>query len=541
MPGGQRSNRFTPACLVVAAGLLLPAYFYLPQRSAKAIDQDHNPHETVGLLSSPEVGTLEQISDAFSLIAETVKASVVNIEARAPFDIPEEEIKRMLLERGFLIPPNRGTGSGILIDEEGYIVTNNHVIAEAEVLEITLADGRVFRAEIIGTDPQTDIAVIKINAERLQPAGFGNSDRVRIGNLVLAFGSPFRLGHSVSHGIVSALGRTNIAVDIDYQNWIQTDAPINPGNSGGPLLNTRGEVIGLTTAIATETGSHQGVGFAIPSNTVVQIAGQLKADGVIKRGYLGVVIQPITPKIANAYGLDESRGVFVGGVGPNTPAAEAGIQPEDILLRINGRNIESREQLQSLIASTRPETTITLTIWRNSKSFEINARLGAQPKGFSTSGSISDLNRSQQDADPTSPPLPPNENPAPTPSAPPQSPSPDGNQEDSEPAVPPQENEDERNFEQLGFDAATLNPERITRYSLRADAQGVLITQVTPTGEGYAAGLRPGYLIRKVNGQNVSALRELRKLLTNETVAKGVRLQITNGHDLTFYTVLQVH
>ena len=315
--------------LVIAILAAVSFHADVPGRLAYALERGRlrADREHLDELNSADVAALEQISHAFGVVARVVKPSVVNVEARAALDYPEDEIRRLFTNRGLPIPLNRGTGSGIILDEQGHIVTNNHVVSGAEVLDVTLADGRVFRAEPVGADPKTDIAVIKINADRLHPARIGDSDRVEVGNLVLAIGSPFRLGHSVSHGIISAVGRANVTVGIDYQNWFQTDAPINPGNSGGPLINTRGEVIGINTAIATDSGGHQGVGFAIPSNTVARIAEQLKTGEEIKRGYLGVGIQPVPPKWADAYGLEEPGGVFINGVGENTPAAEAGLNP----------------------------------------------------------------------------------------------------------------------------------------------------------------------------------------------------------------------
>jgi serine protease Do len=248
---------------------------------------------------------LDRLSHAFTLIAQAVKPAVVSIKASAVNGAVNDELKRLFGENSFQPIPTTGTGSGLIIDEEGHIVTNNHVIADADVVRVTLADGREFRANVVASDPMTDIAVIKIDADRPRPGRLGDSDAAEVGNIVLAIGSPFKFGHSVSHGIIIAVGRSEVDVDIEYKNWIQTDAPINPGNSGGPLINTRGEVIGISVAIATDSGGHQGVGFAIPSNTVVRIADQLKLGKKVVRGLLGVAIQPVDTKTASAYGLPE--------------------------------------------------------------------------------------------------------------------------------------------------------------------------------------------------------------------------------------------
>ena len=514
---------------------VLGRFAYAVERGRLRADREH-----LDELQGPDVATLEQISHAFSVIAEVVKPSVVNIEARATLDIPQDEIRRFFTDRG--LPPAKGTGSGVIIDEEGHIVTNNHVINGAEVVDVTLSDGRVFRAEPVGADPQTDIAVIKINADHLHPARFGESDRLQVGNLVLAIGSPFRLGHSVSHGIVSAVGRADVAVGVDYQNWIQTDAPINPGNSGGPLINTRGEVVGINTAIATDSGGHQGVGFAIPSNSVSRVADMLKSGKGIQRGYLGVQIRPVTPKFADAYGLKEPGGVFIAGVGAKSPAAEGGLKPEDIVLAIDGKKIDTQERLQEIIAGTKPDTTLTMTVWRDGASLDLQVRIGVQPQGFSTRGSLRNPttgeNREEEKTGGNA------EDQATTEEPDGEASGAHGGKPDGEAVKAPRDDEEdvdsEVEFEQLGFSAANLTPALQKR--LRVDGAirtGVVVTRVTPTGEAYNAGLRPGHVISQVNGQSLQTVDKLGEMFTKEAVAKGIRMKITAGQ-FVFYAVLQV-
>ncbi|MBN2560574.1 MAG: trypsin-like peptidase domain-containing protein [Phycisphaerae bacterium] len=488
------------------------------------LDADVEPS---GHIDTEDAATLEQVSHALSVIAEEVKGSVVNIEARASFEIDHEAFRRRFSDRANPFPPSKGTGSGIIYDDKGHIITSNHVIAHAEVIDVTLANGDVYRAEVVGTDPKTDLALIKINANGLHPARLGDSDRMRVGNLVLAIGSPFKFGQSVTHGIVSALGRADVPVGIDYQNWIQTDAPINPGNSGGPLINTRGEVIGINTAIATECGGYQGVGFAIPSNTVARVANLLKSGEPIQRGYLGVVIQAVTPKMASACGLDEARGVFVDGVGPGTPAAKGGLQPEDVILAINDEKIETREQLQEIVAATEPGASVGMTVWRGGAARQLTVPIGLQPVGFSTTGSIADLHRWRDDPDDDE-----------------EQAAPDG-QGDAEEAPDRAQDEEVRSntevdFDELGFSADTVSPRLKELYGLDPSIQsGALVTRVSPVGEAYAAKLRPGQVIAQANGRRIHNVSELQQALTKAAVSRGVRLKVEYGTD-AFYAVLQV-
>lgn len=533
--------------LVIALVASVCYYIAMPGRFAYAFERGRADPERLDELNSADVAVLERVSQAIGVIARVVKPSVVNVEARASLDFPQDDIRRLFTERGLPIPQNRGTGSGIILDEEGHIVTNNHVVSGAEVLDVTLADGRVFRAEIVGVDAKTDIAVIKIKADRLPPARFGDSDRVEVGNLVLAIGSPFRLGHSVSHGIISAVGRADVAVGIDYQNWFQTDAPINPGNSGGPLINTRGEVIGINTAIATDSGGHQGVGFAIPSNTVSRIAEQLKTGEEIKRGYLGVAIQPVTPKMADAYGLPEPGGVFIGGVGAGTPAAEAGLKPEDVILKIDGRKLETREQLQDTVAATKPGATVEMTVWRDGKSIMLSVTIGLQPEDFSTKGSIRELTRRYREGDGAGEDEEADDTEVDDPEASSDDDLSDDSPDESADRLPSGSSSEgseagsESEFELLGFSGADLTPALSKRFRIdSAIRSGVVITRITATGEAYTANLLPGFVITHINGKPVKNVDDLRGVLTREAVAKGVRLKVLTGKDASFYTVLQV-
>ncbi len=461
-------------------------------------------------IPAEDIAFLERVSQGFAAVAESVKPSVVYIDAvskRVELDPQMEEILRR-----YEFGPARGTGSGAIFDESGYIVTNNHVVADADVIRVTLMDGRRYNAEVVGTDSKTDLAVLRINADRLKAARFGDSDKVRVGHLVLAIGSPFRLGQSVSHGIISAIGRTDVNVDIEYQDWFQTDAAINPGNSGGPLINTRGEIIGINTAIATESGANQGVAFAIPSNIVRDIVGRLKSGNELVRGYLGVGIKQVDPQIASAFGLTSAEGVLVEGVGRDTPADKAGLRPQDIILAVGNRRVKTRERLQHLIARIEPGTNTDLTIWRQGHELILQTLIQAQPTGFTTTGSLQDLRprssrRSERDAESI------------------------GRMRERRDANPSQSLGGEagpaRIFRGLGFEASTVTPELSKKYDLPDEIiNGVLITRVYPTGDAYESGLRPGQVILTANDKQISNIAEFESLLTAEAIRKGIRIRM---------------
>jgi serine protease Do len=457
------------------------------------------------------LGELDRLSRAYNLIANAVKPSVVSIRAATVNRAVNDELKKLFGNEEFQEVPSTGAGSGVILDEDGYIVTNNHVVADADVLRVTLADGRDFRARIVGTDAMTDVAVIKINAERLQPARFGDSDLADVGHIVLAIGSPFKFGHSVSHGIISATGRNEVDVDIDYKNWLQTDAPINPGNSGGPLINTRGEVIGLSVAIATDSGGHQGVGFAIPANTVVRVASQLRTGKKVVRGFLGVEIQPVDGKTANAYGLRQSYGALISHVGEKTPAESGGLRAEDIVLSYNGKAIASHDQFKEVIALTAPGTEVLLNVWRAGASGDFRVTVGEQPSNFSPSGSLRTPRRSKPD-------------------------SPKETRETADPSEPAVEKS--LSVDTLGLEVRNITNRLAKRFRIdREGVTGVIITQVDPTGDAYAANLKAGHLILRANDQPVQDVDDLGKILTKDALAKGVRLKVLAG-SREFFAVL---
>ena len=281
--------------------------------------------------------------------------------------------------RGFKRPQGKrgkGLGSGVIVSSDGLVLTNNHVIDGADEIRVTLHDKREYEGKVIGADPETDLAVLRLqNAPKdLVPLPFGDASKMRLGELVLAIGNPFGVGQTVTMGIVSAKGRANVGL-VDYEDFIQTDAAINPGNSGGALINLKGELVGINTAILSRSGGYQGIGFAIPSNMAKTIMESLLKDGKINRGFLGVMIQDLTPQLARAMSIDETRGVLVSDVVENSAAASAGIKTQDVILSVDGTRVTTSAKLRNLIANAGAGGTVKLEVLREGQKRNFSVRL----------------------------------------------------------------------------------------------------------------------------------------------------------------------
>ncbi len=328
---------------------------------------------------------------SFADLAEKVKPAVVNISTEKTVRIPGSPFRHFFgpdespfgdfFNRFFGDIPDRelkqqSLGSGFIIDKDGYIITNNHVVEGADEIKVKLADGREFKAKVIGRDSKTDLALIKISSvfKNLPTLSLGDSDKVRVGDWVLAIGNPFGLEHTVTQGIISASGRAIGAGP--YDNFLQTDAPINPGNSGGPLVNLKGEVIGINTAIIA---GGQGIGFAIPSNMAKSVISQLKEKGRVTRGWIGVSIQSLTPEIAYVVGLKEPKGALVADVVPGGPADYAGIRRGDIIISFDGKTIKDISDLPKIVAQTDIGKMVEMKIIRQGKELTINIKVGEMP------------------------------------------------------------------------------------------------------------------------------------------------------------------
>lgn len=308
-----------------------------------------------------------------------------------PFAIPDEEDMQEFFRRFF--PPGgqggqggpmreipaRGEGSGFIVSGDGYILTNAHVVKNADEVEVKLIDKRKFTAKVVGTDERTDVAVLKIPAGNLPAVRLGDPTRLRVGEAVVAIGSPFGFENSVTAGIVSAKGRSLPAEN--YVPYIQTDVPINPGNSGGPLFNMQGEVVGINSQIYSRSGGYQGVSFAIPIDVAMEVVEQLKAGGRVSRGWLGVVIQEVSADLAESFGLDRPRGALVAQVQPDTPASRAGLQAADVILSFNGKPVENSGDLPRMVGLLRPGARAPVSVWRKGKTVPLTVVLGELPAG----------------------------------------------------------------------------------------------------------------------------------------------------------------
>lgn len=331
----------------------------------------------------------------FVPIAKRAKASVVNVSSVRKtrqegqgflnpfFDDPffrrffgEEFERQMPAPREF---QQQGLGSGVIVTADGYIITNNHVVEGADELSVSLPDKRTFKAKVIGTDPKTDVAVIKIDASNLPTLPWGDASQLEVGEMVLAVGNPFGLSQTVTMGIISAIGRANVGI-VDYEDFIQTDAAINPGNSGGALVNLKGELIGINTAIFSRSGGYMGIGFAIPSNMAKSVMQSLLKHGKVIRGWIGVSIQDVTPDLAKEFGAAENQGALVGDVLEDGPASKAKIERGDIITAYNGVQVRDSNHLRGLVAETAPGTTAHLSVLRDKKTVELNVTIGEMPK-----------------------------------------------------------------------------------------------------------------------------------------------------------------
>jgi Do/DeqQ family serine protease len=276
------------------------------------------------------------------------------------------------------LEPRRGLGSGVIVSSEGYLVTNHHVIEGADEIEVQLADGRQAVAKVVGTDPETDVALLKIDLPRLPTAVFGDTDQLQVGDTVLAIGNPFGVGQTVTAGIVSALGRTRLGLST-FENFIQTDAAINPGNSGGALVDSSGHLVGINTAIFSRSGGSLGIGFAIPANTARAVMESLLKDGRVTRGWIGVEPQDLTPDLADTLHLPVKAGVLITGVLRDGPAASGGVQPGDVVVRIDGKAVGNTAELLNTVAALRPGTTTSVALQRGERALEVDLKVAQRP------------------------------------------------------------------------------------------------------------------------------------------------------------------
>ncbi|TWU22426.1 Periplasmic pH-dependent serine endoprotease DegQ precursor [Novipirellula galeiformis] len=352
------------------------------QRDIHAQDQPGAP------IQGQHLDTAQDLSLSFRNVAESLRPSVVSISTKQTQMIRGRQSQRRALPPGFedffgyrpQAPQQReseGMGSGVIVRKDGYVLTNNHVVEGADEIKVQLSDGRIVQGEMVGTDPQTDLAVIKIDLDGLQPVLLGSSDDIRVGDWVLAIGSPFGLDQTVTAGIISGKNRVQGIVDDGngFEDFLQTDAAINPGNSGGPLVNLQGELVGINTAILSRSGASAGIGFAIPVSLAKPVLESIIESGQVRRGFLGAQVVDVTPESVRKFNLSVNSGALIGGLLENQPAAKAGLQPGDVVTTLDGRPVRSGTQLRNYIASRPPGAAVEMGIIRNGEKSQVTVQL----------------------------------------------------------------------------------------------------------------------------------------------------------------------
>lgn len=447
--------------------------------------------QTVQPLEAPP--SADQLSAAFQSVAETVRPSVVSISSsrmiegrsqRMPnpfFGSPFEDFfGNDFFDRFFPQPPagrgfvQQGLGTGVIVSADGHILTNAHVVRDADEVRVRLHDDTEIDAEIVGLDTKTDLAVLKIDDDGLAPARLGDSDALSVGEWVVAIGNPFGLSSTITAGIVSAKGRSRVGL-ADYEDFIQTDAAINPGNSGGPLVNLRGEVVGINTAIATRSGGYMGIGFAIPINMARSIMTSLIEDGRVTRGWLGVVIQDLNEGLAESFGYDSSDGALVSEVTDDGPAAKAGLEPGDIIVSIGGDPVKDIDDLKLRVAQTRPGTEVEIEVYRDGRHKTLTVELGELESDDLTVG------------------------------------------------------RENGGGKKLGMMLRTLTPDIARQIGEDPDLRGVLVAEVEPLSPAARAGIRVRDVITEVQGEPVSDVNDFKRLLRSHDLDRGVRLTVRSG------------
>jgi serine protease Do len=428
--------------------------------------------------TSALVGDQSQLNDPFGLFGDDFLRQFFGDR------VPSQQTPRKQLEQG--------QGSGFIISKDGYILTNNHVVGDVDKITVELKDGRKFEdAKLIGTDPDSEVALIKINGDNFPVLPMGDSDKNEIGDWVIAIGNPFGLSETVTVGVISAVGRSNVGIAA-YENFIQTDAAINPGNSGGPLINIDGQVIGINTAIYSESGGYMGIGFAIPINMARTIEQQLKETGKVTRGYMGLAADTMTQEIADSLGIKNNQGVIVSSVEKGKPADKAGIKINDILTQINGKKIESYEAFRKEVAAMKPGSTVKLSIDRDGKAIDIDVTLGDRPMPETAKSS-------------------------------------------SKPETPqsPQST--------LGVNVQNVTRDIANQFGYNI-GEGVIVSGVTSGSPADTAGIEVGDLIQSVNRQNVNSVTEFKKVISEVKGNKILLLikRVINGKQISQHVVVQL-
>ena len=446
----------------------------------------------VALDNEEAIRAADSLSKAFEGAAMIIKPSVVSISAvkkaktrpaqlRRGQPSPPDQLREFFGDDfyrffGAPVPPEgfsqQGLGTGVIADVDGLIITNNHVIEDADEISVRLDDGKSHKAELVGADPKTDIALVRIKATGLTAAKLGDSDDLNIGGWVVAAGSPFGLDKTITAGIVSAKGRSSITDPDTYQDFIQTDAAINPGNSGGPLVNLHGEVVGINTAILSRSGGYMGIGFAIPINMVKDVKNSLLTKGRVVRGWLGVIIQNLNEDLAASFGVSSNEGALVSDVSPDSPAAKAGLQQGDIILKFGASPIKDINQLRNLVAATTPGSKIAVTVHRDGKEQSLSVDVTELPANIGSS---------------------------------------------------PVKTAPEEAGADIGLQLQNLSPELAAQLGTKRSV-GVVVTGVEPSGLAARGGIRPQDILVKLDGVTIDSVATFSKELKKRDLKKGIRL-----------------
>ncbi|MGA2016125.1 MAG: Do family serine endopeptidase [Opitutaceae bacterium] len=378
-----RRAAIVAACALAAAGLFAAVDSAQPSTHALALKRDDQAVNRGPLESSSFAGVVKRVAPSIVKITVQINAKHVSMNGGegSPFPgLNDPFFRQFFGNRLPVVPdtPETGLGSGVIVSPDGYIVTNNHVVDGAKQVTVTLADGRELQARVVGRDPQTDIAVVKVSAGDLPAITFTTSRKVEVGDRVLAIGNPFGIGETVTTGIVSATGR-RAGLGLAYEDFIQTDAAINPGNSGGALVDVEGRLVGINTAILSRSGGFQGVGLAVPADLVGNVVDNLVAHGKVVRGYLGIGIQDLTPTLADSFGLRSHGGALVTDVQPSGPGAKAGLRSGDVITSIDGQPVDNAGNLSLTVGETAPGTKVTLDILRDDRHEQLTATTASKP------------------------------------------------------------------------------------------------------------------------------------------------------------------
>jgi serine protease Do len=440
----------------------------------------------------------QQVSKAFTWVAKKATPAVVFIkvqggnaeeEGTTPypdnFQNPYDPFGDDFFNRFFGMPPKKQKqqpqmmqGSGFIVSADGYIMTNNHVVKGADKITIVLNDGKEMDATVVGCDTHTDIAILKIEGKNFPFVKFGDIDQMEVGEWVVAIGSPFQLEASLTVGVISAKGRQNLRIT-DYEDFIQTDAAINPGNSGGPLLNLKGEVIGINTAIVSRSGGYMGIGFAIPSNMAKNIMTQIIDKGAVTRAFMGVSLQPVDKDLAEAFGMEKPEGALISEVMKDSPADKAGLKQGDIVLEFNNLPVKSLGSFRNDVSMMEPGKTVSIKVNRKGKILKMNVTLGTASDNIAAAGNA---------------------------------------------------------YQKLGFEVEDMSPERAKQLGINPMEEGVIITKVKPGSPGALAGMRPGFLILAINHKKVTNVKEFNDALTETDVKKRILILVKQGNATRFYS-----